>query len=156
MSKTHATFLTRRACYLSIAGALILLAIYLARSTPPPHPEPVNEITSLSPDRVESSSPTVFDAETFKRTIIGNNLFRPLDWTPPVPREPYRLIGTILPRSANTPPQAIMQSTAGNTTHIVTTGEKIDADTEVVLIESKQVTLSHNGQPRTLHLPSGF
>ena len=112
--------------------------------------------TSPSPSRVARSRPAVFDAETFKRTIIDNNLFRPLGWTPPRPKEPYRLIGTILPRSAHTPPQAIIQTTAGNKTYIVTTGEKIDALTEVVSIESKAVTLSRNGQQRTLHLPIGF
>ena len=97
-----------------------------------------------------------FDAEAFKRTIIENNLFRPLGWTPPRPIEPYRLIGTILPRSENTPRKAIIQSTAGNTTYIVFSGERLDADTEVVSIASKQVVLSTNGQQRTLKLPSGF
>ena len=107
--------------------------------------------------RVPLTSPVVFDAEvSFKRTIIDNNLFRPLGWTPPRPIEPYRLIGTILPRSANTPPKAIIQTTAGETTYIVTTGEPLDASTRLVSIESKQVTLSRNGQMRTLHLPSGF
>jgi len=158
VEKTGSTLWTRpaRFCGLLIAGAFILLAIYLARSTPPPRREPVNESISPSPDRVRLSSPKVFDAKAFKRTIIDNNLFRPLGWTPPRPREPYRLIGTILPRSETTPPQAIIQSTAAKTTHIVTTGEKIDALTEVVSIESKAVTLSRNGQQRTLHLPIGF
>ena len=97
-----------------------------------------------------------FDAEAFNRTIIDNNLFRPLGWTLPRLIEPYRLIGTILPRSENTPRKAIIQSTAGNTTYIVSTGERLDADTEVVSIEGKQVVLSTNGQQRTLRLPSGF
>ncbi|MDD9973461.1 MAG: hypothetical protein OXU27_05615 [Candidatus Poribacteria bacterium] len=97
-----------------------------------------------------------FDAEAFKRTIVENNLFRPLGWTSPRPIEPYRLIGTILPRSENTPRKAIIQSTAGNTTYIVFSGERLDADTEVVSIESKQVVLSTKGQRRTLKLPSGF
>lgn len=108
------------------------------------------------PRRVRKPKPVVFDAEAFKRTIIDNNLFRPLGWTPPRPIEPYRLIGTLLPRSGTTPPRAILQSTAGEKTYIVSTGEKIDADTEVVLIESKQVTLSTNGQQRTLRLQIGF
>ncbi|MYB93936.1 hypothetical protein F4054_12430 [Candidatus Poribacteria bacterium] len=65
-----------------------------------------------------------FDSDSYYRTIIDNNLFRSLGWTPPRPKEPYRLMGTILPRSANTPPRAILQTTTGNTTHIMTTGEK--------------------------------
>ena len=145
------TLFNRRAGSLLIAGVLLLLAIYLARGTPTP--EPVNERTSPSPSRVPLRSPAVFEvSEAFKRTIIDNNLFRPLGWTPPHPKEPYRLIGTILSCSANTPPQAIIQTTAGNTTYILTTGEKIDADTEVVSIEAKQVTLSTNGQQRTISL----
>lgn len=97
-----------------------------------------------------------FQDSDFYRTIIDNNIFRPLGWTPPRPTEPYRLMGTILPCSENTPPTAIIQSTAGNTTYIVTTGEPLDASTEVVSIEAKQVVLSTNGQRRTLKLPSGF
>ena len=118
MSETQHTLFNKRAGGLWIAGALLLLAIYLAHSTPPPPPEPVNERTSPSPPRVPLSSPAVFDAETFKRTIINNNLFHPLGWTPPLPRESYRLIGTILSRSETTPPKAIIQTTAGNQTYI--------------------------------------
>ena len=156
MSETQPTLFNQRVSGLLIAGALLLVAIYLARGTPPPPREPVNESISPSPDRVHLGNPKAFDVEAFKRTIIDNNLFRPLGWTPPRPIEPYRLLGTILPRSANTPPQAIIQMTAGNRTYILTPGEKIDADTEVVSIESKAVTLSTNGQQRTLHLPIGF
>ena len=93
-----------RACYLSIAGAFVLLAIVFAFLTPPR------------------------------------------------PKEPYRLLGTILPRSENTPPKAIIQSTAGNKTYIVTPGESLDANTEVVRIAGKQVVLSTDGKQRTLRL----
>ena len=61
-----------------------------------------------------------------------------------------------MPRSANRPPKVIIQTTAGNTTHIVTTADNLDASTEVVSIEGKSVMLSENGQKRTLHLRSGF
>ena len=60
-----------------------------------------------------------FDADAFYRTIIDNNLFYPLGWTPPRPTEPYRLIGTKLAIDANTLPQVIIQSTAGEKTYIV-------------------------------------
>ena len=145
------TLFNRRAGSLLIAGAFILLAIYLARSTLPPEPE-VSVKSPPSPPSVSHSSPAVFDAKAFKRTIIDNNLFRPLGWTPPVPREPYRLIGTKLARDGNTPPQAILQSTTGHTTHIVSLGDNLDADTQIVDIQPKQVTLSTNGQQRTLTL----
>ena len=158
MSETQRTLFTQCVSGLLMAGALLLVAIYLARSTPPPPPEPVNERRSPPPDGVRQTPPEVFDAEvSFKRTIIDNNLFRPLGWTPPRPTEPYRLIGTILPRSeTHTPPKAILQTTAGHQTYIVTLGSNIDANTQVVDIQSKQVTLSTQGRQRTLMLLIGF
>lgn len=158
MSETQSTlFNNRRAGSLLIAGASVLLAIYLARGTPPPvSPEGVNESISLSPPRVRLGSPKVFDAEAFKRTIINNNLFRPLGWTPPRPQEPYRLLGTIIPTDAKTPPKAIIQNIVRNQTHIVTIGDTLDTDTYVTDIQTKHVTLKKNGQPRQLTLKSSF
>lgn len=92
----------------------------------------------------------------FYRTIIDNNLFRPLGWTPPRPVEPYRLLGTLLPRDDTTTPQAILQTTKGNTTHIVSIGDKLDGDTEIVDIQRKQVTVRTKGDTRTLTLKSRF
>ena len=155
MSETQRTLFSKRARYLSIAGAFVLLLIvFVVRvlSPSPPRPEPVKERTAETEPRRVHQTPPVFDTEAYYRTIIDNNLFRPLGWTSPRPREPYRLLGTKLSRDANTPPQAIIQSTAGQTTYIVSTGDKLDASTEVVSIESKQVTLSSNGQQRTLRL----
>ena len=72
-----------------------------------------------------------FQASDFYRTIIDNNLFRPLGWRPQRPRDPYRLTGTLIPTDGNTPPKAFLLATATNTTHIVTLGDKLDADTTV-------------------------
>ena len=153
MSETQRTLFTQCVSGLLMAGALLLVAIYLARSTPPPPPEPVNERRSPPPDGVRQTPPEVFDAEvSFKRTIIDNNLFRPLGWTPPHPKEPYRLLGTMIPRDAKAPRQAILQATATNTTHIVTTGDKLDANTKVVDILQKHITLETNGQQRSISL----
>ena len=173
MSETQRTLFNKRVSGLWIAGAFLLLAIVCVVSVPsrpipefapvketpssPPHIPKVNtKISETSASALESvhfqSSTLPTSQSDFYRMIIDNNLFRPLGWTPPQPREPYRLIGTILPRSANTPPKAIIQTTAGNQTYIVSIGETLDASTEVVLIEGKQVTLSRNGQQRTLRL----
>ncbi len=155
------TLFNKRAGGLSMAGAFLLLLIvvmvrFLASAPVRPDPSAIYERTSPSHRRVRQTPPAVFDSETYYRTIIENNLFRPLGWTPPRPVEPYRLLGTLLPRRANAPPKAIIQSTTGNQTYIVSTGETLDASTEVVSIEGKQVTLSTNGEQRTLHLPIGF
>jgi len=143
-----------------MAGAFVLLAIvFVVRflSSPPPIPEPVRVRTFPPPRRVDRTPPAVLDvSEAYYRTIIDNNLFCPLGWTPPRPSEPYRLLGTVLASDATTPPQAILQSTAGEKTYIVTLGSNLDANTQVVDIQSKQVTLSTQGQQRTLMLPIGF
>ena len=97
-----------------------------------------------------SSQTDDFQDSDLYRTIIDNNLFRPLGWTPPRPREPYRLIGTIIPTDGITDAQAILQTTRGNTTYTVTQGDTLDVDTTVIDIQAKQVTLEKAGQQRTL------
>ena len=156
MSERRSTLFNKRACGLLIAGAFILLAIYLSLHSETPPPEAVPDAVSPEPPRrVDLTTPPVFDSASYYQTIIDNNLFRPLGWTPPRPTEPYRLLGTLLPRDANTPPKAIIQSTAGDRTYIVSTGDKIEALTEVVSIEGKQVTLETTGNKRTLRLETG-
>lgn len=93
-----------------------------------------------------------FQDSDFYRTIIDNNLFRPLGWKPPRPQEPYRLIGTILSTDGKTGAQAILQTTHGNTTYTVTRGDTLDADITITNIQPKQVTLEKAGQQRTLNL----
>ncbi len=74
---------------------------------------------------------TDFQKTDFYRTIVDNNLFCPLGWRPPRPREPYRLLGTLIPTDGNTPPQAILQSATARTTYIVRIGDKLDKATTV-------------------------
>lgn len=97
-----------------------------------------------------------FQNSDFYRTIIDNNLFRPLGWTPPRPKEPYHLLGTIIPRDAESPSKAIIQNIVGNQTYIVTIGDALDTDTHVTDIQTKHVTLKKNGQQRQLTLKSSF
>ena len=173
MSETQRNlFNNRRVGNLWIAGALLLLvtlvvvAYFPAPSPPISDPSPVKEIPPnalsrlrdqpRSPVRSFQSSDLPPYPSDFYRTIIDNNLFRPLGWTPPRPVEPYLLLGTILPRDGHTPPQAILQATATNKTHIVTIGDKLDADTQVVEIQAKQIRLEAAGQQKTLHLKRVF
>ena len=132
-------------------GITILLETLIKTHSPLPFVSPsvypLQEIGVVEPEGKGNDG-----GVSFYRTIIDNNLFRPLGWRPPRPVEPYRLLGTILPRRANTPPKAIIQTTAGNKTYIVSIGETLDASTEVVSIESKSVVLQTNGQKRTLRL----
>lgn len=159
MRERHRILFNPRTSGLLIAGAFFLLLSVLfglRASGPRPAVVKVKVVPVETSNRAGDLPPVAFDSVAYYQTIIENNLFRPLGWRPPVPREPYRLLGTVVARDADTPPQAIIESTTGETTYIVTTGEPLDASTEVVSIESKSVTLSTNGQQRTLHLPSGF
>ena len=110
--------------------------------------------TPLRPKHIAPRKDTLsdFQSSAFYRTIVDNNLFRPLGWTPARPIEPYRLIGTLLPKDANAVPQAILQATAGNKTYTVALGDTLGDDTTITDIQPKHVTLSIAGKPRTLHL----
>lgn len=136
-------------------GITYVLSILMVPSPRVPYvSSPVSPLPDIGV--VESAGKGDEGGDSFYRTIIDNNIFRPLGWTPPRPIEPYRLIGTLLPRDANTPPTAIIETTAGNRRHIVTIGETLDSETEVVSIESKSVVLASGGVRRTLRLSPVF
>ena len=122
----------------------------------PPIQQRTQPHTPQSPAPRFSLTTPEFDVEAFKRTIIDNNIFRPLGWTPPRPVEPYRLIGTLLPRDANRLAEAVIESIEGKAISIVSVGETLDTETKVVLIENKSVVLESDGVRRTLRLPPAF
>ena len=74
------------------------------------------------------------------------------DGGPPRKKEPYRLLGTILPTDEESNSQAILQKTPAGRTYIVMIGEMLDTDTTVVDIQPKQMTLENAGVQRTLKL----
>ena len=148
---------------LILLGTLVIVAHFPAPSPPIPEPSPVKDIPPNALSRLDNQPRTPvrpFHASDlppyqsdFYRTIINNNLFRPLGWAPPRRKEPYRLLGTILPTDEKTPPQAIIQvSTAGNKTPIVSIGDTLDVNTKVLDIQSKQIVLDSAGQQTTLKL----
>ncbi len=143
-------FNNRCARYLLIAGAFVLVVIVLAVNQEPS--EPVRVCDPLEPHRVRFTTSPVFDAVALKKTIIENNLFRPLGWTRPVPVPAYRLTGTIISRNSKVPPRALILSIADHKTHIVTLGAKLGADTSVIEIRSKDVILESGGERITLKL----
>lgn len=151
--ETRQKLFNKRALSLLIFGAFVfyLVLFFFGRGSPEAR-RTVKGVPVSSVGRDRSLPVVAFDSESFYRTIIDNNLFRPLGWSPPRPKEPYRLLGTVLPTDDRTPPTAILQTTAGNQTYIVMTGETLDASTEVVEIKPKQVVLSTEGQRRTLRL----
>ncbi len=91
-------------------------------------------------------------SDPFYRTIIDNNLFRPLGWRQPHPRYPYRLLGTLIPTGSKTPRQAIIEVIASKHTLYRSIGDKLDAETTVIDIQPKAVRLEKNGHQRNIIL----
>ena len=110
-----------RAIYLFICGAFFFCwVVFLRCSGPRPVKLKVKVVPVETYRRAVEITVVDFDSGAYYCPILDYNLFRPLDWRPPRPREPDRLIGTILPRSANRPPQAVVQRTTshqGNNRH---------------------------------------
>ena len=141
-------------------GIILILPLLSANtqhlpSTPPNKtvrvstPRGITKRPLLTKDR---EAEVLFQETEFYRTIIDNNLFRPLGWEPERPKEPFRLIGTRIPTDGRISPQAIIQGTQGNKTYIVATGDTLSKDTTITDIQPKQVTLEKSGHQRTLKL----
>lgn len=88
----------------------------------------------------------------FYRTILENNLFHPLGWRPARPREPYRLLGTLIPCDGKSKAQAILQKNPAGKTYTVMIGDQLDTNTTLIDIQPKQVILEKRGQRRILTL----
>lgn len=141
-------------------GIILILPLLFANTQHLPSTPP-HKTTRVSTPRRTTKRPQptkgreaeiLFQETEFYRTIIDNNLFRPLGWSPARPKEPFRLIGTCIPTDGKTPPQAIIQATQGNTTYIVATGDTLSNGATITSIQSKQVTLEKSGHQRTLKL----
>ena len=141
--------------YIAITVLLILAILlgFLYRSTyiqRQPMIPTVTVSTSGVPDT--SIADTQQTPPDFYRTILDNNLFHPLGWKPARPREPYRLLGTLIPCDGKSQAQAILQKNPAGKTYTVTIGDTLDTDTTLIDIQSKQVILEKRGQQRTLTL----
>ena len=162
--------ITHRKRILLVSIGLIFVLFWLLQTIPQQHRQPKNTTQRVDTQKLiqrqhlhqkrtivgESKSAQeasgTFQETEFYRTIIDKNLFRPIGWTPPRPREPYRLIGTVIPRDGESKAQAILQRTPTGKTYAVTIGDQLDTDTAVTDIQPKQVTLSKSGVMRTLKL----
>ena len=133
----------------------VLLTRTQTTAAPPPKENSARTAQSQTAYRLSQNSQdplSDFQDSDFYRTIIDNNLFRPLGWRTPRKKESYRLLGTILPTDEESNAQAILQKTPAGRTYIVMIGEMLDTDTTVVDIQPKQVTLENAGVQRTLKL----
>ena len=89
-------------------------------------------------------------ASGFYRTIIENNIFRPLGWTPPRPSPVYRLLGTIIATEGKDR-QAILQEIASERLYFLTVGDKV-GDATVTEIHATSVKLEKARKVYTLKL----
>ena len=93
MSETQRPLFNTRACGVILAGAFILLVtLFFAFRTSPSETQNVKVIEPSAVRRVRRPLPPVQEvSESYYRTIIENNLFRPLGWTPPPPKRTLSL-----------------------------------------------------------------
>ena len=141
-------------------GIILILPLLFANTQHRPAPLPNKTIkintprSSTKPASVTKGrgTETPFQETEFYRTMIDNNLFRPLGWRPARSKEPFRLLGTRIPTDGKTLPQAIIQATPGNKTYILTAGDTLSTGMTITNIQPKQVTLEKDGRQRTLKL----
>jgi hypothetical protein len=82
-------------------------------------------------------------ADEYYKSIVDNNLFRPLGWGGEKRGPAFRLIGTVINQGKK--PRALIFEFAKNTTHYVAMGDKIGNAT-VESIDEKSVTLNQDGE----------
>lgn len=154
------TFLLKCLAIACGIGLILILPILFANIQHQPA-TPTNETSTVKTPRNTTERPRFIkapDAEVpfqeaeFYRTIIDNNLFRPLGWRPTPPRDSFQLLGTRIPTDERTSPQAIIQATTKSKTYILTPGDALSKDTTLIEIQPKQVTLEKAGHRRTLKL----
>ena len=90
--------------------------------------------------------------EIFYKTIIDNNLFRPLGWTPPNNEPSYSLVGTAVDLNGVIS-QATLLERRSNRYHFVTIGTELDGMT-VKEIQTKKVIMDKEGETVTLNTNS--
>lgn len=86
----------------------------------------------------------------FYRTIIENNIFRPLGWIPPKPMPVYRLLGTVI-STDGTNGQAILQEIASERLYFLRVGDRV-GDATVTEILLKEVKLDKVGRRISLKM----
>ena len=96
-----------------------------------------------------------FPEDDFYGVIITNNLFRSLGYSEPKPQRPFKLIATIVyPGTSKN--CALIQSTKDQQLYYVREGEQF-ANAELQRVETRRVTLLHDGKSQDLRVASvGF
>ena len=147
----------------STYGIGIVLFILLLHTHTQPNTETIPK-APLAPEKQSVSRPIgnrylpelerlrAFQKSEFYRTIIDNNLFRPLGWTPPKNEPEYNLVGTAVD-SNGVISQATLLERRSNRYHFVTVGTELDGMI-VKEIQAKKVIMDKVGETVTLNTGS--
>ena len=118
----------------------------------------IGEVVNLSAENARHRSLFENDINTdFYQTIIDNNLFAPLgtELNPkPVPGANLTLLATFL-REAPATSTALIENRTTGRQHVIAVGESI-GDFQLIEVQSKNVTLDHNGEQIRLALSPIF
>ena len=140
--------------------AVFLLASFHILTPIPPErpPKQVNPQRTLpldSTDTRQKTEPVRFQDTDFYRTIIDNNLFRPLGWMPPRPVSPYRLLGTLVSGATDGVWVSKAIITVRGEVRVVEIGDSLDSETKILGIDRHSVLLETSGKEQILTLPAG-
>ena len=160
--KANRLFTDRKLLLLVLVVCGLAMFLIVSFHTPPPQTRsqrPVNSKSTEFPlDKTQprrKTEPVRFQDTDFYRTLIDNNLFRPLGWTPPRLVSPYRLLGTLVSGATD----AVWVSKAiiavGGQVRVVEIGDSLNAETKVLGIDRRSVLLETAGKEQILTLPTG-
>ena len=85
----------------------------------------------------------------YYRTIVDNNIFRPLGWRPPNKEPEYKFIGTSVNDKNSAKLEAYVKERRSGKSYFVTIGDKV-GDTVVKEISEKEIILDKDGENITL------
>ena len=139
-------------------AVFLIVSFYTPPSPPQTRPQrPVHSKSVRFPlDRTQPRRKTEsarFEDTDFYRTIIDNNLFRPLGWTPPRPVSPYRLLGTLVSGATDGVWVSKAIIAVQGEVRVVEIGDSLDSETKVLGIDRHSVLLETSGKEQVLTLP---
>ena len=89
------------------------------------------------------------ESPDFYRTIVDNNIFRPLGWRPPNKEPEYKFVGTSVDSKNGAKLEAYVREQRSNKFYMVTIGDKV-GDAVVKEISEKEIILDKDGETITL------
>ena len=154
--------LSRKPVYLAFGVCFGLAVSLIVSFHTPPQTRPQRPIASESEnvrfplDKTQQhrkTGPVRFQDTDFYRTIIDNNLFRPLGWTPPRSVSPYRLLGTLVSGATDGVWVSKAIIAVRGEMRVVEIGDSLDSETKVLGIDRHSVLLETAGKEQVLTLP---